>query len=477
LVKKGLYENMNYYLAVDLGASSGKHLLARVTDEKIEFEEVHRFKNGFIRGGDFGNTLCWDIDYLFGEIITGIKKCADIGKIPSFIGIDSWGVDYVLINDRGALTGNAVSYRDNRTKFVPEQVYELIPEKELYGLTGIQRQPFNTIYQLYAQNLASPHEQHNAQTLLMLPCYFNYLLTGIKANEYTVASTSGLLNAVSGEWDNSIITRLGFRRDLFHGIKPAGTILGELTEAIAHEVGFQATIVLTAAHDTASAVLAAPLSEKSIYLSSGTWSLMGIEITAPVTSRQSRINNFTNEGGFGRTYRLLKNIMGLWMLRAVKRDFGDRHNYDVLSAMAQKNADFTSVVDVSDNRFLAPESMVNEITGACADSGLAVPQTAGEVCAVIYRSLSDYYGKTARAIEALTGKSFDAVNMVGGGTRDSYLNKLTAQACGKNVYVGPTEATALGNIIAQMIATGEITDVKQAREMLRNSITPEEYLA
>jgi rhamnulokinase len=466
---------MGYYLAVDLGASSGKHLLAQMVDGKIEFDEIHRFSNEFIQGGESGDTFCWDLDYLFGEILTGIRKCADIGKTPSYIGIDSWGVDYVLLNDRGVVSGNAVSYRDERTKFVPEQVYEIIPEEELYELTGIQRQPFNTIYQLYAQSLHAPSELHGAESLLMLPCYFNYLLTGVKANEYTAASTSGLVNAHIGDWDDSVITRLGFRRSLFCEIKPPGTILGEFTEAIAAEIGFQAKVILTCAHDTAAAVLATPLTENSVYLSSGTWSLMGVETAAPVISRQSRTENFTNEGGFGKVNRLLKNIMGLWMLRMVRKNFGERYDFDMLSAMAQENEDFPSIVDVSDNRFLAPESMVNEIMFACGEAGMPVPQTAGEVCAVVYKSLAEYYGKTVHDLERLTGKTYDTVNMVGGGTRDSYLNKLTARACGKNVYTGPTEATSLGNIIAQMVSTGEIADIKQAREIIRKSVTLKEF--
>ena len=466
---------MSYYLAIDLGASSGKHLLARKVNDKIEFEEVHRFKNDFIQGGVSGTTRCWDMEYLFGEIITGMRKCAEVGKIPSYIGIDTWGVDYILLNDNGGVCGNAVSYRDDRTKDIPAYVFELIPEEELYSVTGIQRQPFNTIFQLYAQSLYTPEELQSAETLLMLPCYFNYLLTGIMANEYTAASTSGLLNAADRNWDTGIIERLGLRREMFNEIMPTGTLLGKLTQAVALETGYQATVVLTCAHDTAAAVLAAPLTEKSIYLSSGTWSLMGAETDAPILNEQSRLENFTNEGGFGGKYRLLKNIMGLWILRAVRKDFGDLHSYDELSSIAQENEDFPSIIDVSDNRFLAPDSMVNEIMYACGEAGMPVPQTAGEVGAVIYKSLADYYGRTARALEALTGRSFDTVNMVGGGTRDKYLNSLTAKACGKKVLVGPTESTALGNIIAQMLSTGEIKSIKQARELIKNSVELEEF--
>jgi len=463
---------VNYYLAVDLGASSGKHLLARMDGERIEFEEIHRFKNKFKEGT---NSLCWDVEDLFNEIIAGMKKCAKIGKPPSFVGIDTWGVDYVLLGDNGGIIGDAVSYRDDRTSDIPEKVFEMIGEEELYSLTGIQKQPFNTIFQLYANALSAPDDFQKTETLLMLPCYFNYLLTGIKANEYTIASTSGLVNAKSGDWDDSIIKRLGLRRSMFGEIKPAGTILGEFTEGVAKEVGFSATVVLPCAHDTASAVLAAPLSDKAVYLSSGTWSLMGIEANFPITSAEARQENFTNEGGYGGKFRFLKNIMGLWMLRSVRENFGSRHTYDMMSFMAQENDSFPSLIDVSDNRFLAPKSMVDEVMDACAEANMPVPQTAGEICAVIYHSLSDYYGKTLRDTEKLTGKKFNTVNMVGGGTRDSYLNSLTAASCGKRLQIGPTEATALGNISAQMLATGEVKKVKQIREIIKHSVTLGEY--
>lgn len=463
---------MNYYLAIDLGASSGKHLVGWLEGGRIRYEEVHRFKNDYIYNE---NTRCWDLEYLFSEIVAGMKKCADTGKTPAFVGIDSWGVDYVLLDDDGRLIGDAVSYRDDRTKYIPEQVSRHISEFELYVTTGVQRYSYNTIFQLYAHNQIAPDDLQSAESLLMLPCYFNYLLTGIKANEYTIASTSGLLNAATKDWDASIINRLGLRDNMFCEMKPAGTILGELTGAVAMEAGFQASVVLTAAHDTASAVLAAPLSDSSVYLSSGTWSLMGVEVPKPITTEQARLNNFTNEGGFSGNIRFLRNIMGLWMLRSVRRDLGDRHSFDALSGMAQENAAFPSIVNVGDNRFLAPESMVNEVMHACEEAGLPVPQTAGEAIAVIYKSLADYYGKTVKAIESITLKTYDRVNMVGGGTRDRYLNRLTANACGKRVFVGPTEATCLGNIMAQMLATGEIKDLAEARRIMKNSITPEIY--
>jgi rhamnulokinase len=467
---------MSYYLAVDLGASSGRHVLASINDNKIEYEEIHRFKNDFVtKAASYGSVYCWDIDYLFGEIKKGMKLCASAGKTPSYVAIDTWGVDYVLLDKNGKLTGNSVSYRDNRTKGIAEKVFEFFPEDELYNITGIQRQPFNTIFQLYAQKLITPAEVENAHTLLMLPCYFNYLLTGLKVNEYTSASTSGMLNAASSDWDREIIEKLGFERGLFAEVKPAGTILGSFTDEIAREIGYSATVVLTAAHDTASAVLASPLTESSIYLSSGTWSLMGVETPVPITTKEGMVNNFTNEGGFGGRFRLLRNIMGLWMLRSVKKEFGDRHTYDMMSFMAKDNQDFPSIVDVSDNRFLAPASMIDEIGDACADADMPVPRSVGEICSVIYHSLAHYYGKTAADLESLTDKKYDTINIVGGGTRDSYLNSLTAKACGKRVLVGPTEATALGNISAQMLATGELAGVEQAREIIRNSVTLGEY--
>ncbi|MCL1823280.1 MAG: rhamnulokinase [Oscillospiraceae bacterium] len=463
---------MHYYLAIDLGATSGKHLLAWIEDGKIKQEEIHRFTNRFKQESD---TLYWDLDYLYEEILTGMKKCAQIGKIPSFVGLDTWGVDYTLLNHFGELIGGAISYRDSRTYGILENVFKAVPEEELYRITGIQRQPFNTIFQIYAHAVNMPYDLQNTKTLLMLPCYFNYLMTGIAVNEYTVTSTTGLLNAESRNWDFSIIDRLSFNQSIFGEIKPPGTMLGEFNQITAEEVGFSATVVLPAAHDTASAVLAVPLSENAIYLSSGTWSLMGVETDAPVTSELARAKNFTNEGGWGGKYRLLKNIMGLWMLRSVRNNFNDRYSYDEMSKMAYENNDFPSIVDVSDTRFLAPKSMVDEITAVCSETGQPIPNTAGEVYAVIYHSLAEYYGKTVQDIEEITGKHYDAVNIVGGGTRDNYLNQLTANCCRKKVFVGPTEATALGNIAAQMLATGEVGSVHEIKEIIRNSITLGEY--
>ena len=461
---------MSYYLAIDLGASSGRHIIAQLSDGKLEFEEIHRFKNEFTL---VDGVLCWDTDYLFNEIKEGMKKCVKKWKIPEYVGIDTWGVDYVLLNWRDEILGKAVSYRDGRTKGAEERVFEIIPEDELYQITGTQRQPFNTIFQLYASKLQNTGELQDAETLLMLPCYFNFLLTGIKANERTIASTSGLTNAKSNDWDDDIISRLGFPRRIFTEIKPAGTVLGKFTDEVAEAVGFSATVMLTTAHDTASSVLAAPMPGKSIYLSSGTWSLMGVETDSPVINEESMKSNFTNESGYGGKNRFIKNIVGLWMLQALKRECGNRHSYVELSRLAKENEEFPSSVDISDNRFLAPKSMIDEVRAACAEAGKKVPKTIGETCAVIYRSLSEYYGKTARDIETLTGESFDVINIVGGGSRDRYLDSLTAASCGKKVIVGPSESAALGNIAVQMIVNGELKDARHARETVSNSVNPD----
>jgi len=463
---------MNYYLAIDLGASSGRHILACINDGKIEYEEMHRFDNDFISKS---GSYCWDPGYLFAEIKKGMVKCREAGKTPSYVGIDTWGVDYVLLGRDNRLIGDAVSYRDGRTAGISEKVFGLIPEDELFALTGIQNQPFNTIYQLYSQKLTKPGDLTKAEVMLMLPCYFNFLLTGKKANEYTIASTTGLLGTADRNWNDDVINKLGFNRSLFTEIKPAGTILGAFTDEVAQELGFSATVILVASHDTASAVLASPVTDTSIYLSSGTWSLMGVETPTPVTTQESRINKFTNEGGFTGNTRLLRNIMGLWMLRSVRKDFGERHTYDMMSIMAKENYNFPSMVDVSDNRFLAPKNMCGEIADACAEADMPVPRLIGEICSVIYHSLAHYYGKTAADLESLTGKKYDTINIVGGGTRDSYLSSLTAKSCGKRVLTGPTEASALGNIAAQMIAAGELADVTRARQMIMNSVTLGEY--
>lgn len=423
-------------------------------------EEIHRFRNNLLRRD---GTLCWDIETLFAEVLAGMKKCGEMGKAPVSVGVDTWGVDFVLLDGAGQMLGRPVSYRDARTNGMDAQVARRIPEEELYRRTGIQKQIFNTIYQLMAVKNSGEEHLQKASCLLLIPDYFHFLLCGARKTEYTNATTTQLVNAAERQWDDELIAMCGYPRSVFREIVPPGTELGTLTPAVRAAVGYDCAVVTPATHDTGSAVLAVPAAEEDVlYISSGTWSLMGTERAAPDCSPRSRACNFTNEGGYGGTYRLLKNIMGLWMLQCVSRELGGVHSFDALSEMAARET-ITSLVDCNDNRFLSPENMSEEIARCCAESGQTEPRTPGALAAVIYNSLAACYEQTARELETLTGRVFRDIHIIGGGAKDAYLNALTARRTGKTVLAGPTEATAVGNLLAQMIAGGEFAGAAEAR--------------
>ena len=458
--------NTKYYLAVDIGASSGRHMLSHLENGKIVLEEIYRFPNGMIEKN--GHKV-WDVDQLFQEILTGMKKCAMVGKIPYSMGIDTWAVDFVLLDENDERIGDAVAYRDRRTEDMDRKVYEFIPEDDLYGRTGIQKQIFNTIYQLMAVKEQQPGQLEWAKSMLMIPDYFHFLLTGKKVQEYTNATTTQLVNPVTKDWDIELIDMLGYPRRIFHKIQNPGYELGRLTEDIQNRVGFDCKVVLPPTHDTASAVMAVPTQEEhALYISSGTWSLMGTELKEADCSKVSMQHNMTNEGGYDYRFRYLKNIMGLWMIQSVKKESAPDMGFGEICALASKET-IRSFVDVNDARFLAPENMTAEVKSACEEAGEQIPQTIGELAAVIYHSLAKYYAKPAEEIEKLTGIDYSRIQIVGGGANAHYLNELTAEYAGKNVYAGPTEATAVGNFAAQMIAAGELKDLKAARACIAES--------
>lgn len=461
-----------YYLAVDIGASSGRHILGHMEEGKMILEEIHRFPNGM---KDMNGELCWDVEQLFAEIIAGMEKCREAGKIPVSMGIDTWAVDYVLLNEKNERIGNAVGYRDGRTRGMDAKVYELIPEEELYEKTGIQKQIFNTVYQLMAVRQKHPEYFKEAKSLLMIPDYFHFLLTGKKAAEYTNATTTQLVNPDTKDWDFSLIEQLGYPKDIFQKIEKPGTVLGGLAKAIREKVGFDCKVVLPATHDTGSAVMAVPANEEdTIYISSGTWSLMGTEQRAADCSAESRKHNFTNEGGYNYRFRYLKNIMGLWMIQSVRKELAPDMGFGEICEHASKTA-IASLVDCNDDRFLAPADMTGEVQRACEESGQQVPRGIAEVAAVIYNSLAKCYAKTIKEIGALTGKHYESIHVVGGGANASYLNELTAKATGCTVYAGPTEATAIGNLAAQMITAGVFKDLREARSSIFASFAIETY--
>lgn len=473
---------LRYNLAIDIGASSGRHILGHVEDGRIILEEVYRFENRQVRrdGHD-----CWDIENLWNGILGGLRQCKVLGKIPSTVGIDTWAVDYVLLDSGDAVIGDAVAYRDNRTEGMKEIVNQMIPAGELYSRTGIQYQPFNTIYQLMALKREHPEQLQKAKWLLMIPEYFNFRLTGVKQNEYTNATSTNLVNAEERCWDREIISRLALPNEIFHDLAMPGTVLGNLLPEIQAEVGFDTTMILPATHDTGSAFLAVPAKDdNAVYLSSGTWSLLGVENEKPITTRSSQSQNFTNEGGAWYRYRYLKNIMGLWMIQSIRRELngvsyvqgkeartaaGKQWSFPELITEARKEGDFPSVVDVNQDCFLAPDSMIAAIREECDRTGQRVPQSVGQIMQCVYSSLSLCYRDAIRSLEALTGKYYTSINIVGGGCQDEYLNQCTARATGLPVYAGPVEGTAIGNLIVQMIHAGEFENLQEARDAIRAS--------
>lgn len=449
---------MKRYLAIDIGASSGRHIVGWLENGVLNTEEVYRFTNGT---SSKGGRLVWDTERLFAEVLQGLKTAHIKGYTPEYIGIDTWAVDYALLDKQDKLIGEVFAYRDSRTNKAADAVHRIISFDELYKRTGIQYQPFNTIYQLYADKLSG--KINEAESLLMLPDYLNFLLTGVKKQEYTNATSTGLVNAQTGNWDGNILDLLGLNKKLFGGLSQAGTEVGELKKEIQTAIGYNATVVLPATHDTASAVLAAPLDEESPYISSGTWSLLGIEQSHAHTDEDSRKANYSNEGNINGAFRYQKNIMGLWMIQSVKRELGGNITFANLADMARcKDSKIT--VDVNDQRFLSPKNMTAEIKKSITSNlGTA------SIMRVIYDSLALSYANAIKELERNIGKTYTTLNIIGGGSRDNLLNELTAKATGKKVIAGPVEATAIGNLIMQMIGAGDVKDLSEARKIIKKS--------
>ena len=464
-----------YYLAVDIGASSGRLILGHLENGKMELEEVHRFENGMVKKD---GELCWEFDRLFQEIKNGLKKCKEIGKIPVSMGVDTWGVDFVLMDKDDKVLGNTVGYRDHRNEGMDEEVYKTISLEDLYARTGIQKAIFNTVYQLMAVKTKHPEYLEQAETMLHVPDYFHYLLTGKKTCEYTEATTGQLVNAETKDWDYELIDKLGYPRKMFQKLIMPGTSVGHFTEEVKAEVGFDVEVVAPATHDTGSAVLAVPANDDDfIYISSGTWSLMGIEREKADCSKKSCEMNFTNEGGYAGRFRYLKNIMGLWMIQSVRHEYDDKYGFAEICQMAEEAKDFPSRVDANDECFLSPESMIEEVKDYCRRTGQKVPETLGEIATVIYTSLAECYAKTAKELEEMTGRTFSRIHVVVGGSNAGYLNELTARATGKEVHAGPGEATAIGNITAQMLKAEEFKSIEEARTTIHESFGIKVYQA
>ena len=482
---------MARFMAIDIGASSGRHILGTVQDGKIQLEEVYRFDNSQIvkNGHD-----CWDIQSLARNVLAGLKAAKDAGKAPDYVGIDTWGVDFVLVDENGLLVGDAVAYRDARTDGMMEEVDKVIPFSDLYSHCGIQKVQYNTIYQLAALKKEHPEQLEKAARLLMIPDYLNFVLTGKMANEYTDASTSSLVNAKTFDWDKEIIRKLGLPEKIFHPLTMPGAVLGGFTSAVSATVGFDAKVILPACHDTGSAYLAVPArDERAIYLSSGTWSIIGVENPTAIVSENARLANFSNEGGAWKRFRFLKNIMGLWMIQSIRRELngvkyvegkdgaatakalkgirdweqGKKYSFADLEMAARTAHDYTGFVDAAEKRFFAPESMIAAVCEACEEAGFAAPSTVGELIQCVYRSLAKCYAREADTLAAITGKTYTSLNVVGGGSRDGYLNLLTAEETGLEIIAGPMEGTAIGNLIVQMVTAGEFKDLADARKAIQ----------
>ena len=453
---------MDYYLAVDIGASSGRHILGWLDHGKLRIEEVYRFSNEMKM---INHHLCWDIDYLFQQILEGLKQCKKIHKIPKSMGIDTWAVDFVLLDKKNHRIGDCVAYRDARTKNMDQKVYSVISKDQLYQRTGIQRQEFNTVFQL----LAVHDSLKVADCFLMIPDYFNYLLTGKKMNEYTNATTTQLVNVHTHTWDERVLDMLEIPKHIFSVLEMPGTSAGYLKEEIIKEVGFDVEVKLVASHDTASAVMAIPSTdENSLYISSGTWSLLGTELKEANVSIISEKYNFTNEGGYAHRYRYLKNIMGLWMIQCLKKELAYDLSFNEISELAKKES-ISSIVNCNDNRFLAPVSMHEEICKALKLSNQQVPTSIGQYARVVYQSLALSYEKGIREMEEVTNHHFDSIYVVGGGSNASYLNECIANQTHRIVYAGVSEATAVGNIGAQMLSDHVIYDLISFRNIVKTS--------
>ena len=465
-------------LAIDLGASSGRGIVGTFDGEKITLEENHRFPNEPVM---VAGQYTWDIVRILHEIKTSIRKCAtgEDRDIDS-IGIDTWGVDFGFLDKRGHLLANPVHYRDLRTVGIPAYSEAYVSADEVYDITGIQVLELNSLYQLLAVQKNSPELFDIAKDMLFVPDLLNYFLTGYKQTEYTIASTSQLLDAKKRDWSAELIEKFGLPKKLFSKIVAPGTVCGNLLPSLSEEFGgINPKVISVAAHDTGSAVLAVPAkNEKFIWISSGTWSIMGTETKDPVISEKSKEYNFTNEGGYGDTIRFSKNITGLWVEQESKRQWereGEKISFAELAEMAAEAEPLRCFIDPDDARFATPGNIPKRIADYCRETGQFVPQTKGEIVRCILESLAMRYRYTVECIDEMCGERIPAINIVGGGTKEEQLSQFAATACGRPVYAGPVEATAIGNIAAQAIALGAIKDMWEAREIIANSFEIKEY--
>ncbi len=467
---------MKHYLAFDLGAESGRAMLATLSDSRLELEELHRFANVPVR---LPTGLYWDSLRLFYEIEQGLAAAGRERKVAlDGIGVDTWGVDFALLGRDGALVANPMHYRDTRNDGMLERTFAVVPKEEIFAQTGIQFMQLNTLYQLYAMKLAGSPGLEAADMLLFMPDLFNYWLTGVQRSELTIASTSQFYNPVEQRWATELFERLELPVHILPEIVPPGTLLGPLLGHVAEAAGlWAAPVYATASHDTASAVAAVPAQGESwCYISSGTWSLMGVELAAPLINERSLELNFTNEIGAAGRIRFLKNIAGLWLLQECRRAWaaeGVQYSYEELAQMAAGARPFGPLVNP--DAFLHPGEMPAKIAAFCRATGQRSPEAPGEFCRTVFESLALRYRQVLESLESLLGRKLEVIHIVGGGSRNAVLNQLVADATGRLVVAGPAEATATGNVLVQAMGAGHLRGLEEARELVRRSFEPARF--
>ena len=461
--------NARHYIACDLGAESGRVMLGTLNNGQLTLEEIHRFPNATVV---IQGTWRWDVLRIFDELKTGLRKVAERGLKIESLSTDSWGVDYVWLKDREPLLTAPFHYRDVRTDGGLERAFAAVPAAEIFAETGIQFMPINTLYQLHWEAANRPWLFKSADRFLLIGDYFNYLFSGRATAEQSLASTTQLYNPKKKKWSRLLLKKLGLPKKLFPEIVPAGTVLGPA----APELGLTDTqVVASCSHDTGAAVAAVPATGTGwAYLSSGTWSLLGVELKKPLITELSRQHNFTNEVGYGHTIRFLKNIIGLWILQECRRQWG-KSDYVELRQLAAQAAPLRTLINPNDARFGKPSNMPEKIIAFCQETGQPVPTTPGEFTRCILESLALLYRRTLEQLEACTGQPVTTLHIVGGGSQNLLLNQFSANATGRTVIAGPAEATATGNILIQALALGQLKNLAELRQVVRNSFAVQKY--
>lgn len=479
---KNIYSKMSEekkYIGFDFGAESGRCVVAILKDYHIELNEVHRFPTHNYRDA---SGFHWNVNEIFKEIVTGLKNASNkFGPKYESIGIDTWGVDYALIDKKNEILHNPYHYRDDRTDNIMEEAFSIVSKEKIYSIAGIQFMQFNTLFQLLADKKNDPSKLDTVNKMLLIPDYLNFLLSGQKKAEYTIASTTGLINPSNRDWSSELIEKFGIPKNIFAEIVEPGTKLGTILPSIADRVGLSADIPITATtgHDTAAAVVSVPADDDNwAFLSSGTWSLMGVEIKNPILNKDALKYNFTNEGGFENTIRFLKNIIGLWPIQECRRYWeskGNEYSYQYLTDKASETGNSGRWINLNDARFLKAGNMPSKINSFLEETGQEPADSIGDVIRIVLESLAFNYKKTLEEIEKITHNKIAKLHAVGGGIQNELLNQLAADALGIDVIAGPIEGTIVGNIGVQAIATNAVDGLTEWREIVRNSFSPKVY--